>query len=156
VNKQFYRRQFAIGALNGADHAAIQKSPATLSLPDLGNSLHEAIVHARPSIMDINVARAAKRIYAMLLLREQTELIRDARARLAAGRPVESRDSVVLPGLRWELSGDADKGTVATRLAGPPEWIVSNEVPSHDFWLLPIDGSVGWQFHRPARTAHRD
>jgi len=157
VNGRWGRRQFAIGASNDAEHAAIQKSPATLALPDLGASLHNAVSDANPSIMEPNVVRPIMRIHAMLLLREQTELIRDARARLTAGRAVESRDSVVLPGLRWELTADAEKGTVATRLAGAPEWIVKNEVTGsgNDFWTLPIDGSEAWQFHLPARTAGR-
>jgi len=153
VDGQWYLRQFAVSALNGAEHAAILKSPATLALPDMGASLHNAISDANPTIMEANVVRAIMRIHATLLLREQTELIRDARARLAAGRPVESRDSVVLPGVRWELTADAEKGTVATRLTGAPPWIVKNEVTNNDFWTLPIDGSEAWQFHLPARTA---
>jgi hypothetical protein len=82
--------------------------------------LHETVSTANPSAMDVNFVRASMRIHAMLLLREQTELIRNARASLAAGRPVESHDSAVLPGLRWELTADAEKNTVATRLAGAP------------------------------------
>ena len=155
VDGKWGRREFATSALNGAEHAAIQKSPATLALPDIGASLHEAISEAHPTIMEPNNARAIMRIHATLLLREQTELIRDARARLTAGRPVESRDSVVLPGLRWELTANAEKGTVATRLAGAPEWIVKNEVTGTEFWVLPLDGSASWQFHLPARTAGR-
>lgn len=153
--RPWVRRQCALAALNGAEQAVIRKSPATLSLPDLGASLHEAVSEAHPSAMEFNVTRAALRIHATLLLREQTELIRNARARLAAGRPVESRDSVVLPHLRWELTADVEKGTVRTRLVGAPEWIVKNEVTGTDFWVLPLDGSVAWQFHLPARTTSR-
>lgn len=156
VGPPWCRRQCAAGALNNAEHAAIQKSPATLALPDLGASLHEAVSNARPTVVEMNTARAIMRIYATLLVREQTELIRDARARLAAGRPVESRDSVVLPGVRWELIVDAKKGTVATRLAGAPEWIVTNAVTGKDFWVLPLDGSAAWQFRLHAPTASRD
>jgi hypothetical protein len=155
VDRPWLLRQFAIAALNGAEHAAIQKSPATLSLPDLGMSLHEAVSEAHPSAMDANTVRCAMRIHATLLLREQTELLRDARARLAAGLAVESRDSVVIPGLRWELIADAEKQTVATRLIGVPEWITKNEVTRPEFWVLPLDGSVAWQFRLPARTAGR-
>ncbi|MEP6673118.1 MAG: hypothetical protein ABJF10_28440 [Chthoniobacter sp.] len=153
--RPWVRRQCALAALNGAEQAVIRKSPATLSLPDLGESLHEVVSEAHPSVMEFNITRAALRIHATLLLREQTELIRDARARLAAGRPVESRDSVVLPHLRWELTADAEKGTVRTRLVGAPEWIVKNEVTGPDFWVLPLDGSVAWQFHLPSRTTSR-
>ncbi len=156
ANRTWVHRQCAFAALTGAEHAAIQKSSATLALADFGESLHEAVYRAHPSMIDMNVDRAAKRIHATLLLREQTELIRDARARLAAGHPVEAHDSVVLPGLRWELTADAEKSTVTTRLTGAPEWIVTNEVTGHDFWLLPLDGSAAWQFHQPARTTSRD
>jgi hypothetical protein len=156
VGEHWYRREFATAALNGAEHAAIQKSPATLALPDLGASLHEAVSKVRSSIMEPNSVRAIMRINATLLLREQIELIRDARVRLAAGRPVESRDSGVLPGVRWELTADAEKGTVAIRLAGAPEWIVKKVVTPDEFWLLPLDGSVPWQFRRPAPTTGQD
>jgi hypothetical protein len=124
-------------------------------LPDLGMSLHEAVSEAHPSVMNANTVRCAMRIDATLLLREQTELLRDARARLAAGLAVESRDSVVIPGLRWELIADAEKHTVAMRLIGAPEWIRKNEVTRPDFWVLPLDGSVAWQFRLPVRTAGR-
>ena len=90
VKGRLAHRQCAVAALNGAEHAAILKSPATLILPDFGMSLYEAVSDANPSTMDLNSCRAAMRIHATLLLREQTELIRDARARIAAGHPVES------------------------------------------------------------------
>ena len=47
------------------------------------------------------------------------------------------------------------KNTVATRLANAPRWIVDNTVTGNtdDFWLLPLDGHLAWQFHAPARTA---
>jgi hypothetical protein len=130
-------------------------SPATLALPDLGTSLHDAVSEANPSMWDANAVRCAMRINATLLLREQTELLRDARARLAAGQSVESYDSLVLPGVRWELIADVGKHTVATRLVGAPEWITKNAVTRPDFWVLPLDGSVAWQFRIPARTASR-
>ena len=153
ANRRFAFRQFAIAACNNAEHAAICQSPATLALHDFGGSLHAAVSEKNPSAWEANVARCAMRITSTLLLREQTELIREARARLAAGRPVESRASVALPHLRWELTADAAKNTVATRLVNAPQWIVDNVVVGSDFWLLPLDGSVAWQFHAPARTA---
>jgi hypothetical protein len=156
AKQKWFERQFAIGALNGAEHAAIQTSPATITLPDLGASLHAKVSEAAPSIVEVNWARAILRIHATLLLREQTELIRQTRTHLVTGHPVESRDSVVLPRLRWELTADVEKGTVATRLTGAPEWIAKNEVIGDGFWLLPVDGSVAWQFRLPAHAAVRD
>jgi hypothetical protein len=153
IESQTWVRRQIIAVLNGAEHAAIQKDPATAALPDLGISLHNAVSAALPTFMEFNSPRAAMRMTATLLLREQTELIRDARARLAAGRPVESYQSAIIPGARWELTADADKGTVATHLVGAPEWIVKQVVTPGNFWVLPLDGSVAWKFHRPAKTA---
>jgi hypothetical protein len=147
----FMRRHCAVAALNGAEYAAIRKDPATLKLPDLGEQLAETVSRKNPSICEVNVTRAAIRLYATLLLREQAELLRDARARLAAGKPVESRDSVVLPGVRWELSADAAKRTVSTRLTNAPKWVLQNSVTPAEFWVLPLDGSVAWQFRGPAK-----
>jgi hypothetical protein len=147
------RRELAIAAFSGAEHAAIQEDPATVKLPDFGQSRYNAVSTAWPTSMEANTSRAAMRIYATLLLREQSELIRIARARMAAGQPVESYDSAVIPGARWELSANPDEGTVSTRLAGAPAWVLKGEVTPPDFWCLPIDGSGAWKFHRPAHTA---
>lgn len=154
-NVQSWRRDTMTGALNLAEHAAIQRALETLDLADFGSAKHEAISTNNPTSAEINVIRSSMRLNATLLLREQTELIRLARARLAAGLPVESRDSIVLPSTRWELIGDAQKNTVTTRLINAPEWIVNNTVTGKgsDFWLLPLDGSIAWQFRPPARTA---
>jgi hypothetical protein len=153
ADRHFMRRECAQAALNNAEHAAIRQSAATLALADFGAQLDEAISQENPSVCEPNFTRAAMRIYATLLLREQTELIRDARARLADGRPVESRDSVVLPGVRWELQADPGKRTVSTRLVNAPKWVVENAVTGSgdDFWLVPIDGSVAWQFRSPVK-----
>lgn len=146
------RREAANTALNDAEHTAILKSPATASLPDFGASLQDAVSKANASALECNVTRAVMRIYVTLLLREQTELIRDARARLAAGRPLEGRNSVVLPFTRWELATDAERNSVTTRLVNAPEWIVKGEVAPPAFWSIPLDGSVAWKFHRPTQT----
>jgi hypothetical protein len=154
VVRPWARRQAAIAALDDAEHTVIAKSVETWSLPDLGASRHAAVSEANPSSMEINIARATMLVYATLILREQTELIRDARTRLAEGRPLIGRDSVVLTHLRWELTTDAAKSSVNTRLVGAPEWIVKTET-SGIFWTLPLDGSVAWQFHKPLRTSNR-
>lgn len=147
------QRQAMMAALNGAEHAAIAKDPATISLPDLGASKHEAISEAFPTYMDFNANRAMMRITASLLLREQSELIRLARARVATGTPMEAYPSAVVPSARWELKLDPEKATVTTRLVGAPEWIVTHVVTPADFWCLPLDGSVAWQFHKPTQAA---
>lgn len=143
------RRQMTIAALSGAEHAAIQRDPATLALPDFGKSRHDAVSEKFPTIMEVNASRAAMRITATLLLREQVELLRIAHARMAAGTPVEPYQSAVIPMSRWELTIDKEKATVATRLVGAPDWILKNEVTGPGFWCLPLDGRGNWQFHQP-------
>jgi hypothetical protein len=145
----WWRRQMMIGVLNTAEHAAILKDPATLTLPDLGMSRHDAVSERFPTIVEMNVSRALMRLTATLLLREQVELIRLARARLAAGMPVEPYQSAVIPNVRWELTIDSEKATVATHMVGVPEWISKHEVTPPAFWCLPLDGSGVWQFHQP-------
>ena len=154
VGPIWFRRQCAIGSLSGAAHAAIVQAPSTLELPDLGARQHAEISAENSSVMEFNAVRAMMRIHATLLLREQIELIRDARTRFADGRPTETYNSVVLPGVRWELEANREKGTVATHLQGAPDWIRKNEVTSNEFWVLPLDGSAAWQFPRPALSAN--
>jgi len=150
----YMRRQCAIGAFNDAEHAAICRSPRIRTLPDFGAGLHEAVSQKNPSICELNVSRAVMRIHATLLLREQAELIRNARARLAAGEQVSSRDSAILPGAYWECTADPLKRTVSLRLHNAPNWIYEGGVTGDGFWLLPLDGSVAWQFRvRPKSTA---
>lgn len=155
VLRPMARREAAAAALNDAEHVASLKSPATLSSPDFGFSEQEAISNANPSTLECNVTRAMMRIYVTLLLREQTELIRNARARLAAGQLPKGRVSVVLPFTRWELATNAEKNSVTTRLANAPEWIVKGEVAPTAFWVIPLDGSAAWKFHQPAQTTNR-
>jgi hypothetical protein len=156
VDARWFRHEFANAALNGAEHVAILQSPGWQKAPDLGARRHEAVSEANPSFVEMNTIRALERLYATLLLREQVELIRDARARLAMGKPLEARRSIVLPRLWWELRGDPERATVSTRLQNAPEWVVSKQATGDRFWALPIDGSVPWRFHRAAQTASRD
>lgn len=146
------RQMLAASARQGARHMAIVKSDVTLRQSDFGSSLHDAVATTSPSggWWAFDPTRAHMRIYATLLLREQAELIREVRARLAAGRPLESRDSVVLPGVRWEVTVGAEKNVVAMRLVGAPAWIEKGTVTPPEFWLFPLDGSVPWKFHPPA------
>ena len=148
----YMQRQCAVGALHNAEHAAICRSPRTRALRDLGARLHERVSSRDPSICDLNVSRVAKRIHATLLLREQVNLIRDSRARLMAGQNVESHNSAVLPRARWELTADPVEHTLSIRLTKAPKWVYEGEVAGADFWVLPLDGSVPWQFRAPEKT----
>lgn len=157
LSESWFRRVGAVGALNGADRAAVRMAPETLAAGDFGEAKDDAISEKRPCLFDLQVTTAAKRIHATLLLREQAILIREARARLNTGQAVESRNSVVMPHLKWELTADAVNRTLTTRLVNAPEWILNKRVTAGDnFWVLPIDGSVAWKFGAKAKgTAAR-
>ena len=136
--------------LNAAERAALRLNPETAKLADFGARLDDEISRKNPTNFDFSSTRATMRMHATLLLREQAQIIREARARLASGQDVAPRDSVVLPNVRWEVFLDAGKRSVTTRLANAPKWITDNVVTgANDFWLLPLDGSGSWQFGVP-------
>ncbi len=109
MNRPWVRRQCVLASLNGAEQAVIQRSPATLSLPDLERACTRRYPKGIPARWNSMSFAPCCASMPRCSLREQTELIRQARAQLAAGRPVESRDSVVLPHLRWELTADPEE-----------------------------------------------
>jgi hypothetical protein len=147
VAQPYARRQLALAASNGAEHAALWRDPATYRLPDFGAARATAISASRPSLFDVPSGRAILRIHATLLVREQAALIREARAAFATGQPVPSRESVVVPSLRWELTADPEQRTLAMRLSKPPEWLADPTLHvRNDFWVLPLDGTIAWQF----------
>lgn len=154
VNRLLSRRQSAYSALNGALHANITKSPGTLKRPDLGEAEHEAIATAHRFAGDMNPNRAFCRLNATLLLREQVALIRRARAECLTGSFTATHRSVVIPGLKWEIVLDREASMVRTRLVNPPAWVLRPDVTGPpSFWVLPIDGSVGWKLRLSTRTA---
>jgi len=149
IRVPYGRRASAEELLRGAAHLEILKSEEALRLPDFGESRHKAISGDKSGWGSLCVSMRME-IHASLLLREQVEMIREARRRLAEGRELESRDSVVLPGVRWEISTNAQKDAVFLRLANAPAWIASWRT-SNFSWVLPLDGSVPWQFAPSAR-----
>lgn len=144
------RRSYAVRALASAEHALILRTDDTRRLPDLGASQHDAVYMDEFAEERDNPYRWQVQLYLMLLRREQAEVIRGARAQWIAGRGLESRDSVVFPGLRWELAPGAAKDTITLRLAGMPPWLAKSDAPRLRSWLLPLDGKVSWQFKVPA------
>ena len=152
VAEVYVQRQCGIGALHHAEHAAICRAPRTRALRDLGARMHDRVSSSDPTICDVNVSRVTKRIHASLLLREQVNLIRTARARLAAGLPVESRDSAVLRRARWELTADSERNAVSIRLSHAPKWVYDGDVTGPEFWVLPLDGSMPWEFGAREKT----
>jgi hypothetical protein len=125
--------------------------PAMQQTPDRALRQMDEYESAHPSFA-ANTLRSAMRLESVFLLREQVEIIREARERLAAGLPAESQVSVTFPACRWEVSTDLEKRSVTTRLVNAPDWVVKNAVTAPDFWVLPIDGSVAWQFRSNAGT----
>jgi len=150
--EMYIQRECAVGALHNAEHAAICRAPRTRALRDLGTRLHDRVSSIDPTICEVNISRVTKRIHAMLLLREQVSLVRTARERLAAGQPIESRSSAVLPRATWEVTADATQKAVSIRLINGPKWVYEGDVAGPDFWVLPLDGSVPWQFRTAAKA----
>jgi len=118
-----------------------------LASTDLGYGMMEA-ADTRRSMLIPYVERAWIRSNAYLLEREQMELIRNARAPMAAGRSGHLADwqSVVIPGAKWVVTGDAGTNSVSVKLTPIPRWITAGGALGDDFFLLPLDGSKGWKF----------
>jgi hypothetical protein len=54
------------------------------------------------------------------------------------------------------VTPDPEKLTVSIRLARAPRWVYKGDVVGSEFWVLPLDGSVPWQFRSPdKKTASR-
>jgi hypothetical protein len=100
-----------------------------------------------------NFQRAWLRINFMLLLREQTELIRLARTWMQSGKTGDLGDwsSVVIPGSKWEIKGEAGTNSVSLRLTPIPSWVSKKSVIDDSFFLLPLDGSKSWKFASPPK-----
>ncbi len=87
----------------------------------------------------------------MLLLREQTELIRLARAQMQGGKTgnLGEWQSVVIPGSKWKITGDAVTNSFTLELAPRPSWTIDSTaagtVAGSQYFLLPLDGSKPWQ-----------
>jgi len=87
-----------------------------------------------------------------LLLREQIELIRTARTQMEEGKSGRLGDwaSVVIPGSKWIMTGDAETDSVSLKLTPIPSWVAESTVVGDDFFLLPVNGSKSWKFGQPA------
>lgn len=101
-----------------------------------------------------NFARSWLRLNATLLLHEQAELIRSARAKVQLGKSgnLGEINSVVIAGAKWHISGDAIANSVSLKLTPIPSWTNNRDAIDENFFLLPLDGSKSWKF-RPRLVA---
>ena len=147
--RTFWQLQASKTWLAEADFVAI--SDHTAKLPDLGYQEMVDAQNRQQSIFTPNMLRAWLRLNGGLLVREQAEMIRGARAQMESGKSgkLGEYESVVIPGSKWVITGDAGTNTITTKLSPLPKWVAENEVTSDEFWLAPLDGSKPWQL-RPA------
>jgi len=93
--------------------------------------------------------RAWIRLNAILLLREQAELIRATRSRVQAGESGDlgDQESIVIPGAKWHIVSDTNSNSASFQLTPSPSWTADTSVPPNLF-LLPLDGSKSWTFRK--------
>lgn len=99
------------------------------------------------------VDRAISRLNVVLLLREQSLMIRHVRAQMATGQLAEKTEhpSLVIPGAKWEVAADTAARTASLKLTPIPGWAdykISSVIDS-EFFILPLDGSRSWKFDLP-------
>jgi hypothetical protein len=124
---------------------------------DLGIGELEAAINRHPSPLTPNLGRAWLRLNGSFLVREQAEIIRMARGEMQAGKDgnLGSYQSAVVPGSKWEISGDAAANSISVKLSPRPGWTKSDVFDS-GFFLLPLDGSASWKLaENPLRQASR-
>ena len=147
------RREIYKAWLVEADLVKIcDRAPA---LPDFGEQEMTAACDRAQSLFTPNVLRAWLRLNTALVLREQAEMIRIARAQMEAGKSGDlgTHDSVVIPGVKWLLRGDASANTLTVKLTPIPQWLAENPVAGYHFWLLPLDGSEPWPLRPPQKVS---
>jgi len=144
-------------SLYEADLTEIAARPGTLAVPDLGEQQMQASAERYSPLFIGPYDRLWLRINSALLLREQAEMIRLARTQIASGKSgnLSIQPSVVIPGSKWQLTGDAAAGTISLKLTPYPKW--TDDITTASYWLLPLDGSKSWQVNNttPA-VASRD
>ena len=91
--------------------------------------------------------RSWMRANAILLVREQADVIRSTRARLQAGESGDlgERSSIVIPGAKWHITVDATTNSGRFQLIPVPSW-TTEDCNNQNPYLLPLDGSKSWKF----------
>lgn len=141
----------------GADQIRVTEEVGDFAASDLGvekmneiYSRYAPVLTACHSFSDMfrpNWSRSWVRLNATLLLREQAEMIRFARAQMQSGKSgkLAELESVVIPGAKWQVSSDANTDSVSLKLTPTPAWTLNPEVIGENFFLLPLDGSKSWK-----------
>lgn len=140
------RLQTAKNSAISAELAQTYQGDWNLTKGDLGEREFEKREASDPNIMTPNYVRAYSRVNLTLLLREQAEMIRFARARIQEGTASAEHASVVIPGAKWVMTGDPATNSATLKLSPIPEWAKSKSYVDESFFLLPLDGSRSWKF----------
>lgn len=143
-----------------ADHVCASERVMCLSASDLGVGKMSDACHRYAPVLPEGVtwmadafrpnwSRSWIRLNAMLLLREQAELIRSARTQVQLGKSgiITEFESVVIHDAKWEITGDAETNSVSLKLTPIPDWVANAAVPKN-FFLLPLEGSKFWKYRR--------
>jgi hypothetical protein len=150
--------------MSAADQISVSEQVRDFAVSDLGVVKMDKVVscyapvfttdHSFSEVFRSNWSRSWIRLNATLLLREQAELIRFARAQVQSGKSgkLGERESVVVGGAKWQITGDANASSVSLKLTPIPAWTRSHGVIDENFFLLPLDGSKSWRF-RPRLMA---
>ncbi|MES2569510.1 MAG: hypothetical protein V4710_05590 [Verrucomicrobiota bacterium] len=121
---------------------------------DLGeNAMNDVLAKYPDNIVLPHITRALCRLNGMLILLEQAEMIRFARARMEEGVHQAERASVVIPGAKWEMIADPATHSVSLKLSTVPGWLLRKDILPPEFFLLPLDGTQSWTFRKPTPSA---
>ncbi|MDB6173976.1 MAG: hypothetical protein JWL59_3287 [Chthoniobacteraceae bacterium] len=144
LNGTLYR-QIGEASLMEAEMVHILETEKNYARGDLGaKAISELLDQYPDNSFAPNIIRSIKRLNSMLILLEQAEMIRFARARMKEGVLEAKHASVVVPGLTWEMKGDLETHSALIKLSSVPEWLADNDVTGDGFYLLPFDGSKAW------------
>lgn len=150
--------------MSAADQIRVSEQVRDFAVSDLGVVKMDKAVscyapvfttdHSFSEVFRSNWSRSWIRLNATLLLREQAELIRSARTQMQSGKSgkLGERESVVVHGARWQITGDANTSSLSLKLTPTPAWTRSHGVIDENFFLIPLDGSKSWRF-RPRLMA---
>ncbi|MDD5348618.1 MAG: hypothetical protein PHQ12_00275 [Chthoniobacteraceae bacterium] len=147
----FLRLEAAKNSDYSAEFVRIQLRNKDLDRNDLGEQEIEGQPPTGSSLLTPSYLRANARLNFVLLLREQAEMIRFARARMQEGKARAEHPSVVIPGAKWEVIGDLAAHSAALKLTPIPPWVTRGctgdlAVIDDTFFLLPLGGSQSWNF----------
>jgi hypothetical protein len=146
--------------MGGAEQVRISERVSELAKRDLGvRKMREAGSDCAPILTTANLPSLSGafrqnwfgswiRLNAVLLLREQVELIRWSRAKVQAGASgwLGELESVVIPGAKWKITGDTNTNSACLTLKPVPPWTSDDQAIGKHFFLLPLDGSKSWTF----------